>query len=91
MNVRQKWTPRNRNLEGGDNVIVDEPDTPRGLWQVGIIDQVFRSKGGIIRKAFVRLANKNLDRHDIPIGEPTVLERSILKLVLFLPGQDLAM
>ena len=86
--VRQKWKKKERNLVLGDIVILDEPDTPRAQWKVGIIDQITQSGDGFVRKALVRLGNRGLDRFGRIMENPIILERPIHKLVLMLPAQD---
>jgi Pao retrotransposon peptidase/Family of unknown function (DUF5641)/Protein of unknown function (DUF1759) len=84
--IRQKWANPDRDLCVGDVVIVDDGETNRGSWKVGIVDEVFPSKDNKIRAAKVRLGNRRLDRFGKSIEPATFLERPIHGLVLLLPS-----
>ena len=62
--------------------MVVEGDQPRGQWPMAIVEEVYKSDDGIIRRAKVRVAHKELDKEGKEMTRPTVLERPVQKLVL---------
>ena len=51
---RSKWLASHRNLQEGDVVLVVEPNTPRGIWPMGRVQQVHPGPDGVVRVATVR-------------------------------------
>lgn len=51
---RRKWLASRRNLQEGDVVLVVEPNTPRGIWPMGRVQQVHPGPDGVVRVATVR-------------------------------------
>ena len=66
---RQKWTRQHRNLAVGDVVLVSAENSPRNLWPLGRIVEVFPDRKGFVRRARVKVKS-------------TILERPIDKLCL---------
>ena len=60
LNVRAKWTIKNRDLEVGDLVLAISPDRPRGDWPLGRIVEVFPGKDNHVRVAKVQVGNKTI-------------------------------
>ena len=52
---RKKWYFPQRDLKEGDVVLVISPDTPRGHWPMGRIEELHKGKDGRIRVASVRV------------------------------------
>ena len=69
---RQKWHVEGRNLQTGDIVTMIDDDLPRYQWPVGIVETIFPSSDGLVRKASVRVIRK---------GEPVTYTRPICKLI----------
>ena len=59
---RPKWKKSGRNLEIGDVVIIVDPQSPRGLWPRGIVEEVMRAEDGHVRSALVRTKHGVLHR-----------------------------
>ncbi|CAC5372300.1 unnamed protein product [Mytilus coruscus] len=72
LQTRSKWPIENRNLQIGDIVLMFDVSLPRNQWPTGIIDEVFPSKDGLVRKVSVRV---------IKNGEPVTYTRPITQLV----------
>ena len=53
LNSRQKWTSENRYLKVDDVVLVIQPDSPRGLWLLRRVIEVYPGRDGHIRVAKV--------------------------------------
>ena len=51
---RQKWVNKSINIQKNDLVLLREENTPRGLWPLGIVDEVNYSKDGLVRSAKVK-------------------------------------
>jgi hypothetical protein len=59
---RRKWLKRERNLRIGDIVLVIDEKTPRGLWPLGLVTEVFTGADGVVRSASVRHNGTELHR-----------------------------
>ena len=64
-------------------VIIKDENVSRNHWPLAIIDEVFPSSNGRIRKVKLRIANSTLDKK----GRPTK-SRSYLKLVLLIEASE---
>ena len=62
LNVRGKWTDKNRDLEVGDLTLVISPDQPRGHRPLGRIIEVFPGKDAHVRVAKVQVRNSMMVR-----------------------------
>ena len=58
---RQKWFRPRRNFTVGDTVIVDE-STPRNVWPIGRITEVFPDRDGFVRRVRVKTKTSTLER-----------------------------
>ena len=67
---RQKWFRPRRNFTVGDTVIVDE-STPRNVWPIGRITEVFPDRDGFVRRVRVKTKTSTLER---PITKLCLLE-----------------
>ena len=79
---RQRWEYQVDEIRVGDVVLVVEENTIRGQWRTGIVEEVIRSRDGLVRTAKLRMANRKLDKKGVPTEPPTFLERPVQKLVL---------
>jgi hypothetical protein len=68
----RKWIKEERNLRVRDIVLVIDDKTPRGLWPLEIVMEVFAGPEGVVRYARVR-------------HNGTELHRSVVKLCLLEP------
>ena len=86
LQVRQKWTKPEPNLEVNDIVLVSDVDLPRGQWQLGCVVETFPSKDGLVRSVKVLFGNSNLSNKGKCMSPKKVLMRPVHKLVLLLKG-----
>lgn len=80
--IRQKWANKERNVRRGDIVLVADSNLPRNDWRIGRVVEVYPGIEGLVRNVDVKLGNRHLDRHGKALSKPTVLRRSIQKLVI---------
>ncbi|TRY71931.1 hypothetical protein TCAL_14857 [Tigriopus californicus] len=52
---RSKWNNVRRNLVVGDQVMILEPNLPRGEWKIGKVEETYPGKDGLVRAATVKL------------------------------------
>lgn len=76
---RRKWKSETRNVKVDDVVLLKDPAEHRNNWPTGIIDRVFPSDDGIVRKVVVRT---------IRAGKPTFYIRPIHDLVLLIESEQ---
>jgi hypothetical protein len=69
--LRQKWTKTERNIEVGDIVIVIDENAPRSTWLLGRILETFTGSDGLVRSAKVATKTSELVR---PIHKLCLLE-----------------
>lgn len=79
---RQKWNTKQRNVSVGDVVILKEDESPRNRWPCAIVDEVYPSDDGNVRKVRVRMADSNIDKNGVRIKSQSILERPIHKCVV---------
>ena len=46
LNSRPKWTSANRDLKVGEVGLVNQPDSPRGRWPLGLVTEVYPGQDG---------------------------------------------
>jgi len=68
---RQKWLCPKRHFAVGDTVIMVNESTPRNLWPIGQIAEVFHDKQGLVRRVKVKIKTSTLER---PISKLCLLE-----------------
>ncbi|XP_041460999.1 uncharacterized protein LOC121412159 [Lytechinus variegatus] len=85
---RQKWTKPHRIMKIGDVVIIKDDNTPRNVWPLGRIVELYQSKDDYIRKVRVMVGDRKLDNVGKRSNPVTYLDRPIHKLVLLLPSED---
>ena len=68
---RQKWFKAERNFAIGDIVIVVDESTPRNMWPIGRITEVFPDKQQLVCRVKVRTKNSTLLR---PVSKLCLLE-----------------
>ena len=62
MAERKKWNENRPNFAEGDLVLVLDPNTPRSRWPLGRITKVIYGKDSIVRSAFVKIGETQLQR-----------------------------
>ena len=72
---RQKWNKREHNLQVGDIVLLAETDTPRNLWKMALVTNVFPDEKGLVRSVEIKT-------------NQTTIRRPVTKLVLLSPKQE---
>ncbi|CAG2239411.1 unnamed protein product [Mytilus edulis] len=75
LQIRTKWQTDRRNLQVGDLILMKDQDTPRNSWPVGLVDRIFPSSDGKIRKVEVAIVKD---------GKRTTYTRPITELVTLL-------
>ena len=81
---RGKWRNSTRNLCVGDVVIVKDENLVRNHWELAIVDEVFPSTDGCVRKVKLRLSDRSIDKEGRRTKVVRYLERPIHKLVVLL-------
>jgi len=71
LQVRAKWHLRKENLRVGDLVLLLGEDTPRSLWPLGVIQEVFPGPDGLVRSVRVKTKVRSFVR---PITKIVLLE-----------------
>ena len=62
LNRRMKWKKEEKNLKVGDVVVVITPETTRGHWPLGRVEEIFPGKDGYVRVVHNHLAGKSYIR-----------------------------
>ena len=57
LKVRQNWTTLHRNFAVGDLVLIVDKKTPRGLWLVDLVEEVYPNSNGKVRRVKVKTAS----------------------------------
>ena len=68
---RQKWFRPRKNFAVGDTVMVIDESSPRNVWPIGVIVEVYPDKQGLVRCVRVKTKNSTLNR---PISKLCLLE-----------------
>ena len=88
LHVRHKWVRPKKKLPVGDIAISKEYEEARGKWPVRRIAKVYHSKGGLVGKVRLLMANGKLDEHGKRQGPPSHQDRPVHKLVLLLTADE---
>ena len=72
---RKKWPNLCSNIQKGDVVLMKDSSSPRIHWPVGIVEEVYPSSDGLVRKVSVRVIFE---------GKPVVYTRPVTQLILLL-------
>ena len=75
LNIRSKWKVPVRNLQVGELVLINEPNVPRRIWPLAIVEEVHTSKDGFVRSAILKTRVNKIHR---PITQIIPLEVDIL-------------
>jgi Pao retrotransposon peptidase/Family of unknown function (DUF5641)/Reverse transcriptase (RNA-dependent DNA polymerase) len=59
---RQKWKQEFNNLEVGTLVLIIEPNLPRNVWQLGVVEEVDLSRDGFARSAKIKTGTGTYNR-----------------------------
>ena len=71
---RQKWNKPQRNLAVNDIVLLLDENTPRSIWPLGRVIEVYSNRGGrLVRSAKVKTRSTELVR---PVDKIVLLESS---------------
>ncbi|CAB4007217.1 RNA-directed DNA polymerase from transposon X-element [Paramuricea clavata] len=86
--IRRKWNTANRNLRPGDVVIIADRNTLRGDYRLGIVQEVFPSQDGKVRRVNVMYKNfqigENVQKYK-GHNEAVIVSRSAQRLSLLVP------
>lgn len=78
LQVRRKWKDTRDNIQVGDVVLLKDRDAHRNHWPTGLVERVFPSKDGLVRKLEVRVIKDGQSRIYVrPISEIIFLCHSI--------------
>ena len=69
---RQKWLRPRRNFSVGDTVIIADEQSPRNLWPIGRVSEVYPDSSGFVRRVKVITKTSTLER---PISKLCLLEQ----------------
>ena len=64
--------------------MLDDPDSKRHSWPIGMVMEANPDRDGLVRKITVKLGNKDLDKAGRPEKRASVLQRPIQKVVLLM-------
>ena len=81
---RKKWKFPKRDMKPGDIVLLKEDDQHRNAWPIAIVDDVYPSEDGHIRKVKLRVADSHINDKGVRVKSQSVLERPIHKCVLLM-------
>lgn len=62
LHARSKWSSPSKNLEIGDLVVLEEPNSPPLMWPLGRISAVFPGRDGVVRRALVKTSSGTFER-----------------------------
>jgi hypothetical protein len=62
LSPRQKWKKEFNNLEPGVLVLVIDPALPRGVWKMGLVEEVELSRDGFARSAKIKIGSNSYSR-----------------------------
>ena len=69
---RQKWLRPRRNFSVGDTVIIADEQSPRNLWPIGRVSEVYPDSSGFVRRVKVITKKSTLER---PVSKLCLLEQ----------------
>ena len=76
----KKWKIQHPNIQPGDIVLLEDQNPIRGLWNLGIVKNVYPGRDTLIRDVEAEIVRKD--------GSKTLLSRPIQKLVLSVPKNE---
>ena len=59
---RQKWLSEKQNLQAKDLVLILDKRTSRNQWPLGIVEEVYPDRHGMVHQALVRTSKSRLRR-----------------------------
>ena len=62
LNLRKRWTQKNRNFRVGDLVIISSHDVPRSYWPMGRTIEVYPGRDGVVHSITLKMSNGQLSR-----------------------------
>ena len=69
---RQKWLRPRRNFSVGDTVIIADEQSPRNLWLIGRVSEVYPDSSGLVRRVKVITKKSTLE---CPVSKLCLLEQ----------------
>ena len=82
--VRQKWHTERRNVEVGDIVMIQDKNSLRGQWRIGVVDKIKPSSDNIIRNCIVKYKKACPNRSFTKTF--TKVDRPVQRLSLLVPN-----
>ena len=76
LNTRKKWNKVQQDVSVNDVVIMVSPESPRGQWPLGIIENIYPGSDGHVRVVDVRVGKSSYTR---PVNKICPLEWSVEK------------
>ena len=68
--MRRKWKHTLKNIRVGDIILLKDSEAPRNHWPTGLVERVFPSEDGLVRKLEVRIVKDGQPRTYVrPISE----------------------
>lgn len=89
--TRQRWHAPRRNLHVGDVVMVQDDGLPRNEWRLGRVVDTTTDRDGLVRRVKINLGDRKLGKKGERLCKPSVLERSVQRLVLLLEAGEPAL
>lgn len=85
--MRSKWHSSKRNVQVGDIVLVQDPNTIRGVWKLAQVMETMTGRDNIVRT--VKLRYKALRAGNNYSGmKDKFMSRSVHRLVVLLPTEE---
>lgn len=84
---RQIWQKDKRNTKVNDIVILHEDGSPRNLWRLARVTEVYPSADGRVRKVKLLISDSTLDNQGKRTTKPVYLDRPVQKTVLLLEAE----
>ena len=75
--VEPKWHTERRNVKVNDVVMIQDANTIRGEWTLGMVDEILESGDGRVRNVVVRYKNGTTD---------TKVRRAVQRLIVIVPA-----
>lgn len=84
---RNKWQTSRRNVQVGDVVLIHEHEAHRNTWPMGRIIRTMTDDDGLVRRVWVRIGLRELDKQGKPVKRVSELERPVQKVVVLIESQ----
>ena len=77
--LEPKWHTERRNVKPGDVVMIQDSNTVRGIWKLGVVTGILESKDGRVRNVEVRYKNNKTE---------VLVRRAVQRLIVIVPAED---